>query len=350
MAARVAPHAATVLRWASQRALADSRTRLRARMLFPFVLARCAARSHFVVSLLPLACAAAHIAGMFLLGHGEFHRRCATAARCCAPLSPLRSARRRDAALNHVRCRCRSGRMMAHGQAQPTSCNGACGRVEHFKSRQQLFKHLRAKHGVGGFQRRGRGSRDKRSADRAHLHDQPNAQPPRKRRSVPAQHIPPAQAAAPVQPALAAVAQPSLDSCGFSSRAAYESALALDSAMAPWRASRACADAQGSSPARAPPRLQGRQFACEGVIDSPATGVKSPEEASPAPAMAPASASGPPQGSRPAPPAIGAPATGATSLARASSSPAEASSAVEALPPAVRAALTDLQSRTHRPP
>ena len=72
------------------------------------------------------------------------------------------------------------------------SCNGACGRVEHFPSRKRLFKHLREKHGVGGFARRGRQSKQARQEKRAELHTKPGATQPR-RRSVPAKLDEPAQ-------------------------------------------------------------------------------------------------------------------------------------------------------------
>ena len=53
----------------------------------------------------------------------------------------------------------------------PAACNGNCGRVVHFPSRQKLFTHLREKHGVTGFQRRGRESRKARQVTRSSLHD-----------------------------------------------------------------------------------------------------------------------------------------------------------------------------------
>jgi len=55
------------------------------------------------------------------------------------------------------------------------SCEGQCGKVVHFTSRTKLFKHLREKHGVGGFSRRGRESRSRRQEARAHLHTQGTA-------------------------------------------------------------------------------------------------------------------------------------------------------------------------------
>ena len=51
----------------------------------------------------------------------------------------------------------------------PAACNGNCGRVVHFPSRQKLFTHLREKHGVTGFQRRGRESRKARQVTRSIL-------------------------------------------------------------------------------------------------------------------------------------------------------------------------------------
>lgn len=58
---------------------------------------------------------------------------------------------------------------MPHKENMPqhACCGGQCGKVEHFSSRTKLFKHLRECHGVGGFQRRGRGSRMHRQEARA---------------------------------------------------------------------------------------------------------------------------------------------------------------------------------------
>ena len=231
---------------------------------------------------------------------------------------------------------------MNKSEAQPASCNGACGRVVPFPSRKKLFQHLREKHDVGGFSRRGRLSKRARQDKRAELHAKPGATQPR-RRPVPAELGGPTE-----QPQQA-------DTHGFSSREAYEAALAADahgfSSQAAYqaafaagvhsRASASPADAQGqspamgvTSPAKASDRLQGRQFACEGVDSSPATGVSSPAKASPAPAKASASAHAPPPRS-----CLGSPATGVTSpaeaspsLGRASSSPAMATPADGDLP------------------
>lgn len=70
---------------------------------------------------------------------------------------------------------------MPHKENKPQHayCGGQCGRVEHFTSRTMLFKHLRACHGVGGFQRRGRGSRKHRQEARADKHLATGATQPR---------------------------------------------------------------------------------------------------------------------------------------------------------------------------
>lgn len=255
---------------------------------------------------------------------------------------------------------------MHKSEAQHASCNGACGRVVHFPSRKQLFKHLREKHNVGGFARRGRQSKQARQQSRAALHAKPGATQPRSR-FVPAERDAPAQ-----QPQQG-------DAHGFSSREAYEAALAEDAhessscaayeaalaASAHSRESASQADASGQSPAtgasspeRAPDRLQRRQFACKGVSSSPATGVSSPAKASPALAKASASANALPPKSCLGPPATGvtSPAAASSSLARAPSSPATAALADGDLPgglcflsqepfPAARASIRLLSGR-----
>ena len=62
--------------------------------------------------------------------------------------------------------------------SQHACCEGQCGKVEHFSSRTKLFKHLREKHGVGGFHRRGRNSRIRRQESRAALHSVAHAVQP----------------------------------------------------------------------------------------------------------------------------------------------------------------------------
>ena len=61
---------------------------------------------------------------------------------------------------------------------QHAFCGGQCGKVVHFSSRTKLFEHLREKHGVGGFHRRGRNSRTRRQESRAELHSAAGAVQP----------------------------------------------------------------------------------------------------------------------------------------------------------------------------
>ena len=70
---------------------------------------------------------------------------------------------------------------MPHKENMPqhARCAGQCGKVEHFSSRNKLFEHLRAYHGVSGFQRRGRGSRQHRQEARANKRTAEGAVQPR---------------------------------------------------------------------------------------------------------------------------------------------------------------------------
>ena len=195
---------------------------------------------------------------------------------------------------------------------QPAACNGNCGRVVLFPSRQKLFKHLREKHGVPGFQRRGRESRKRRQEERSPLHGGPDRQQPR---SVPGPHR------QWIRPVVPRATNPGTSSARGASSPVI-------GAISPEKAS--LVDVQGSSLAMSAispkmgvtsPAMALSQSSETGAIlpemasPPPGTGAISSAKASPSPARAPASANAPPPGSCPV-----SSETGAISSAKASTS------------------------------
>ena len=211
----------------------------------------------------------------------------------------------------------------------PSACNGNCGRVVHFPSRQKLFQHLREKHGVFGFQRRGRKSRQRRQQARSPLHvasplhDAPGPKQPRAVSSPHRQWV---------RTMLPSAGKPSQSSAMGASSPAIG---ASSPAMAPE------VDAQGTSlehSATSPEMgvispVMASLPPATGAISpvmaplSSATGVNSPAMAPPSPVRAPASTFNPPSSE------VGAisPAKASNSL-NASVSPATAPTAAGGLP------------------
>ena len=214
---------------------------------------------------------------------------------------------------------------------QPAACNGNCGRVVLFSSRQKLFKHLREKHGVPGFQRRGRESRKRRQEERSPLQGGPDRQQPR---SVPGPHK------QWIRPVVPRATNPGTSSARGASSPVI-------GAISPEKAS--VVDVQGSSLAMSAispkmgvtsPAMALSQSSETGAIlpemasSSPETGAISSAKASPSPVRAPASANAPPPGSCPVSSETGAisSAKASKSLERAPVSPAMAPTAVGDLP------------------
>jgi hypothetical protein len=227
--------------------------------------------------------------------------------------------------------------------SQPASCNGNCGRVVHFPSRQKLFKHLREKHEISGFQRRGRESRKRRQEARSSLHDRLGHQQPR---TIPGPHkqwIRPSGQRA-MNPYIVSDVDKTSPATGASSPA-----------MAPE------VEAQGQSPVMASSSPATGVTLPAMASQSPAIGARSSAKASPSSERAPASANSPLPGLCPVSSATGASssAKASTSLARAPTSPAMAPTAAGDLPGGAYQADTHAdawaqyhrqQSRAHRRP
>ena len=220
----------------------------------------------------------------------------------------------------------------------PAACNGNCGRVVHFPSRQKLFTHLREKHGVTGFQRRGRESRKTRQVTRSSLHDALGRRQPRTVSSPHRQWN-----RSQVMTHVTIPAHSSATGANSPEKGVTPSAIGVN-----WPAKAPEADAQGSSLATSAtspeqgvisPAMASSSPARGAILPamashSSAIGVISPAKAPPSPARAPASVNAPPLRSCLKSPVIGAisSAKAPTSLARAPISPAMAPTAAGNLP------------------